>query len=251
MLRVERQDRLHHLDLVAQALDERRPQRAVDQAAGQDGVLAGPALTAEERTGNAPGRVHPLLDVDGQREEVELLLGVLAGRGGRQDDGVAQLGQHATGGLLGQPSRAEGDLTGTECPVVDHGSAVVRAQSCLLGHGQCVSLVTGTPRGALRRGRSFDRSPRAGPPRRDGCVAGWASRWPLPRTDWCRRLRSAYLMRCLPNVCAREGRALFHCASGEAPRCRRTRSGSPRLRYRRRPSLSAMARRRAMSVLAR
>ena len=34
----------------------------------------GPALAAEERAGDAAGGVHPLLDVDGQREEVELLL---------------------------------------------------------------------------------------------------------------------------------------------------------------------------------
>ena len=75
---VERHDGDDDLDLVAQAL-EGRAQRPVDQPAGEDGVLGRAALAAEERAGDAPGGVHPLLDVDGQREEVELFLRVLAG----------------------------------------------------------------------------------------------------------------------------------------------------------------------------
>ena len=51
---VERHDRDDDLDLVAQALDEGRAQRAVDQPAGEDGVLARAALAAEERAGDAP-----------------------------------------------------------------------------------------------------------------------------------------------------------------------------------------------------
>src|SRR3712207_7796036 len=48
------------LDLVAQALDERRAQRAVDEAAGEDRLRRRAALAAEERAGDAPGGVHPL-----------------------------------------------------------------------------------------------------------------------------------------------------------------------------------------------
>nr|BFE68574.1 hypothetical protein GCM10020092_018750 [Actinoplanes digitatis] len=78
VLRVEREDGLDDLDLVAQALGERRAQRPVDQAAGEDRVLAGAALAAEERAGDAADGVHPLLDVDRQREEVEVVLRRLA-----------------------------------------------------------------------------------------------------------------------------------------------------------------------------
>ena len=74
---VERQDRHDDLYLVAQALDERRAQRPVDEAAGEDRVLAGTALAAEERAGDAARGVHALLDVDRQREEVEVVLGLL------------------------------------------------------------------------------------------------------------------------------------------------------------------------------
>ena len=112
--RVEREDRPDDLDLVAQALGEARAQRPVDQAAGEDRVLTRPAFAAEERAGDAPGGVHPLLDVDGEREEVEVVLRVLAHRGRGQHDGVAELRECGAGGLAGQAARGEGDLTGAE-----------------------------------------------------------------------------------------------------------------------------------------
>ena len=92
-----------------------RAQRAVDQAAGEDRVLARPALAAEERAGDAAGGVHPLLDVDREREEVEVLLGVLAGRGGRQQHGlVVEVGGDGAGGLAGEPPGLEADGAGAE-----------------------------------------------------------------------------------------------------------------------------------------
>ena len=72
---IEAQDRDHDLDLVAQAGDKRRAQRPVNQAAGEDRVRGRPSLAAEERAGDAARGIHPLLDVDGQREEVEVLFG--------------------------------------------------------------------------------------------------------------------------------------------------------------------------------
>ncbi|MGY3679306.1 hypothetical protein ACVWXU_002929 [Streptomyces sp. TE33382] len=123
---VERHDRLDDLDLVAQALLEGGAQRAVDQAAGEDRVLGGPALTAEEGAGDLAGRVLPLLDVHREGEEVELVLGPLGGGGGRQHHGVVvQVRDGGAGGLLGQAARLEADGAGAEGSVVDNGFGVV------------------------------------------------------------------------------------------------------------------------------
>ena len=65
------QDGVDDLDLVAQTLGERRPERTVGEAAGEDGVLGRAALTLEERAGDAAVRVHALLDLDREREEAE------------------------------------------------------------------------------------------------------------------------------------------------------------------------------------
>ena len=62
-----------HVDLVAEALGERGPQRPVDQPAGQDGLVRALALTPEERAGDLARGVGPLLDVDGEGEEVRPL----------------------------------------------------------------------------------------------------------------------------------------------------------------------------------
>jgi hypothetical protein len=58
------------LRLVAEALGERRAQRAVGETTREDGILARAALTTEERAGDLADRVLPFLDVDRQREEV-------------------------------------------------------------------------------------------------------------------------------------------------------------------------------------
>jgi hypothetical protein len=89
VLRVERENGLDDLDLVAQALDERGPQRAVDEPAGQDRVLGGTAFAAEKRAGNPAYRVHPLFHVHGEREEVQVVLRLLGCRGGGQHHGLA------------------------------------------------------------------------------------------------------------------------------------------------------------------
>jgi hypothetical protein len=95
VIRIQGQDRLDDLDLVAQALHERRPERPVDEAAGEDGVLGRAALAAEERAGDPAHRVHLLFHVHGEREEVEALTGLLARRGGGQDHGVVVQGDDA------------------------------------------------------------------------------------------------------------------------------------------------------------
>ena len=119
---VEGQDRDDDLDLVAQPVHEGRPQRTVDEPARQDRVGGGAALPTEERAGNPARRVHALFDVDGQREEVEVLLGVLARGGRREKHGLlVEVGDHGTGGLLGEAAGFKTDGAGAEAPVVDGG----------------------------------------------------------------------------------------------------------------------------------
>ena len=111
---VDGQDRDDDLDLVAVALLEGGPQRAVDQARGEDRGLARPALTPEEAAGDLARRVHPLFDVDREREEVDPLAGLGTGAGGEHlglavgdDDGaVGELGELA--GLHRHVVRADG-----------------------------------------------------------------------------------------------------------------------------------------------
>ena len=73
LIEVGAEDGGDHLHLVAEALGERRPQRAVGEAAGEDRGLARAALTTEERAGDLARGVHALLDVDREREEVDAL----------------------------------------------------------------------------------------------------------------------------------------------------------------------------------
>ena len=87
------EDGADDVDLVAEALGERRAQRAVDQPAGQDGLVRALALPAEERAGDLAGGVRPLLDVDGEGEEVGPLPDRAGRGGGGQQDGVADAGR--------------------------------------------------------------------------------------------------------------------------------------------------------------
>ena len=105
---VDRERDRDQLRLVAPALREQRADRAVDHARGQRGLLARAALALEERAGDLPGGVHALLDVDRQREEVDVAQA--AGGGGREDHRVALADDHCAGGLLGHPAGLERDL---------------------------------------------------------------------------------------------------------------------------------------------
>src|SRR6266542_2734247 len=125
-LHVGGQDGGDHVDLVAHALGERGPQRPVDQAGGEDGRLRRPPLTAEEAAGDLAGGVHALLHVHGEREEVELLLGLLAGGRGDQHLGLAQAGDH---GAACQP----GQLAGLQqhVPAADRALHTMYCHECL------------------------------------------------------------------------------------------------------------------------
>ena len=103
------EDRRDDLGLVAEAVGERRAQRPVGEAAGEDRVLARTTFATEERAGDLAGRVRPLLDVDRQREEVHAFTHALGGVGGGEDlrptDGRHD-GAHRLGGKL---ARFEGE----------------------------------------------------------------------------------------------------------------------------------------------
>ena len=97
------------LDVVVQALGEQRPDGPVRQPGGQDAVLSGAALPAEEASRNLAGGVETLLVVHGQGEEVDVLGPGPAGHHGRrQDDGLAVGDSHTAVGLVSQSPCLDG-----------------------------------------------------------------------------------------------------------------------------------------------
>src|SRR5690606_16928561 len=125
VVELARSDREHgddDLDLVAQAVDERRAQRTVDQTADEDRLGGGATLAAEERAGDLAGGVGALLDVDRQREEVEALARVLACAGGREEHGLAvEVRGDCALSLLREAAGLEADGAGAEAAVVENG----------------------------------------------------------------------------------------------------------------------------------
>ena len=59
------------MGLAPVAVGERGTKGTVDETTGQGGLLAGTALTTEERAGDLAHGVHPLLEVHGEWEEVD------------------------------------------------------------------------------------------------------------------------------------------------------------------------------------
>ena len=98
---VGREDRRDDLDLVAEPVGERRADRAVDHASGQRGLLARARLTLDEAAGELARGVHALLEVDRQREEVQVLRELRRG-GGDEHDRLALTHEDGAAGLLGQ-----------------------------------------------------------------------------------------------------------------------------------------------------
>ncbi len=118
---VDREDvvRYHHvggehgaddLHLVLEALRPERPDRAVDHARGERRALGGAALPLEEAAGDLPGGVHPLLDVDRQREEVRVWARVVPADGRREDHRVAASDDDRAVRLLRELARLEAQL---------------------------------------------------------------------------------------------------------------------------------------------
>ena len=95
------------LDVVAEPLREKRPDGSVGESCGEDALLGRPALAARERAGDLAGRVEALLEVDGEREEVDAGPDGRRDRGRREDDRVAVTDGDRATGLLGQLSGLE------------------------------------------------------------------------------------------------------------------------------------------------
>ncbi len=118
------EDGADHVDLVAEAGREGRAQGAVDQAAGQDGLVRALALPAEERAGDLAGGIRPLLDVHREGEEIGPLPDGSGGGGRGQQNGVADAGEHGAVGQLGQLPRLEGQGAVGATDWARHGNGV-------------------------------------------------------------------------------------------------------------------------------
>ena len=123
VLVVDRHRDRHELCLPVPALREQRPERPVDHARGERGLLARPALALEETAGDLARGVHPFLDVNRQREEVHV---ARVPRGcGAQDHRVARLNYDGATGLSGvlaglEANRAPADLEGDPARAISH-----------------------------------------------------------------------------------------------------------------------------------
>ncbi len=104
VLLVGREDRDDELDVVLVALGKEGPDWPVGLAGGEDRVLGRARFALDEAARDLAGRVHPLLEVDGEREEVEARSGLRSVRGA-EHHGVTE----ADGdGAAGEPCELAG-----------------------------------------------------------------------------------------------------------------------------------------------
>ena len=107
VLLVDREHGPEDLDLVVVFLGEERPDRAVDQAAGEDLLVRRAPFALDEAARELAGGVDLLAVLDGEREEVDAFPRV-GDRDGGEDDGVPHPGQDGACGLPGDDARLEG-----------------------------------------------------------------------------------------------------------------------------------------------
>ena len=100
----------HDVGLVAIAITERWAKRAIDEPTGEDGLLRRAALPTEERAGDLAHGVHPLFEVDGEREKIDALSHPGVCGGGNQHFGTAQLGDDGSVGLAGKLAGTQDEL---------------------------------------------------------------------------------------------------------------------------------------------
>ena len=107
---VRAEDGADDLHLVAEALRPQRPDRAVDHARREGGALAGASLALEEAAGDLARGVHPLFDVDRQREEVGAFAGLRASHCGGENHRLASANDDSAVRLLRELAGFEADL---------------------------------------------------------------------------------------------------------------------------------------------
>ena len=139
-------DLRQHLHIPAEAIGEHRPDRAVDDAAGED-LLGGRAtFTLEETPGDDPHGRRLLAVVDRQGEEVHEVRGRRAvGRG--EHHRVAVAGQDGAVRQLGDPAGFEGQRAAADLALDDEWPRGIYAAS---GLGLLTSLLASLLRGLGR-----------------------------------------------------------------------------------------------------
>ena len=106
VLLVGREDRDDELDVVLVAIGEERADRAVGQTRRQDGRFRRPRLALDEAARDLARGVHPLLEVDREREEIEPGTGFRPVRGA-EHHGVTEADGDG-------PARESGELAGLD-----------------------------------------------------------------------------------------------------------------------------------------
>ena len=103
---VHGQGRDYYLDFVLEVLGEQRPDGPVGEPGGEYGVCGWPAFALGKASGNLAARVEPVLDVDGEGEEVNSLSGRRGG-GGYEQGVVVVSDEYGAVRLLGELSGLE------------------------------------------------------------------------------------------------------------------------------------------------
>ena len=102
VLFVHREDGDDDLNFIVQALGEKRPDAAVGETSGQDGLSTGASFAAEEAAGDFADGVQTLFKLYGEGEKVDALPGLLGHYGGSEQDGFAAGDGYGAVGLLGE-----------------------------------------------------------------------------------------------------------------------------------------------------
>ncbi len=108
----------HNVDLALEAVGKAGANRSIDHARGERALFGGTGLTLEVAAGNAPDGVHLLDEVDGQREEVVVLL-LFRDDGRDEHRGLAAGDKHRTRGLLGKLTGFEAILFAVQLERLD------------------------------------------------------------------------------------------------------------------------------------
>ena len=111
-LGVQRQHGDDDLDFIHEAIREERADRTIDQARGEDFLLAGTAFALEETTGDAARGVELLDVVDGEREEVLARAGFLGADHGGEHHRLVHVDNDGTAGLASNLTGFERDGVG-------------------------------------------------------------------------------------------------------------------------------------------